>query len=201
VGAGAAPPPNPPPRPASGSHRLLHTLGQVGEQYGPSIAPFARARCPFSPLLRPYVKSKSIMRPTRCLFLASHQPAVCCMTPPLTSASPGEPDTGRQTELPRSRCRPSRITPLLSQNILLIERHDAERGLFIPVVLAVVYTKRATATATRFIFGCLFYGFVGPELAFFTSPLRGLSQKVAALILYTFKCSAPAVPMRTSKPP
>ena len=54
VGAGAAPPPNPPPRPANGSHRLPNTLGQVGEQYGPSIAPFARARCPFSPLLRPY---------------------------------------------------------------------------------------------------------------------------------------------------
>jgi hypothetical protein len=49
VGAGAAPPPNPPPRPASGSHRLLHTLGQAGEQYGPSIAPFARARWPYSP--------------------------------------------------------------------------------------------------------------------------------------------------------
>jgi hypothetical protein len=47
-------PPNPPPRPASGSHRLPNTLGQVGEQYGPSIAQFARARCPFSPLLRPY---------------------------------------------------------------------------------------------------------------------------------------------------
>jgi hypothetical protein len=54
VGAGAAPPPNPPPRPASGSHRLPNTLCQVGEQYGPSIAPFARARCPFSPLPRPY---------------------------------------------------------------------------------------------------------------------------------------------------
>jgi hypothetical protein len=47
-------PPNPPPRPASGSHRLPNTQGQVGEQYGPSIAPFARARYPFSPLLRPY---------------------------------------------------------------------------------------------------------------------------------------------------
>ena len=47
-------PPNPPPRPASGSHRLPNTLGQVGEQYGPSIAPFARARCPFLPLLRPH---------------------------------------------------------------------------------------------------------------------------------------------------
>jgi hypothetical protein len=47
-------PPNPPPRPASGSHRFPNTLGQVGEQYGPSIAPFARARCPFSPLVRPY---------------------------------------------------------------------------------------------------------------------------------------------------
>jgi hypothetical protein len=46
-------PPNPPPRPASGSHRFPNTLGQVGEQYGPSIAPFARARCPFLPLLRP----------------------------------------------------------------------------------------------------------------------------------------------------
>jgi hypothetical protein len=46
-------PPNPPPRPASGSHRVPNPLGQVGEQYGPSIAPFARARCPFSPLLRP----------------------------------------------------------------------------------------------------------------------------------------------------
>jgi hypothetical protein len=54
VGAGAVPPPNPPPRPAIGSHRLLHTLGHADEQYGPSIAPFARARCPFSPLLRPY---------------------------------------------------------------------------------------------------------------------------------------------------
>jgi hypothetical protein len=54
---------------------------------------------------------------------------------------------------------------------------------------------------TRFIFGSLFYGFVGSELAFLTSPLRGLSQKVAALILCTFKCSTPAVPMRTSKPP
>jgi hypothetical protein len=55
VGAGAAPSPNPPPRPASGSHRLLHTLDQAGEQYGPSIAPFARARCPaFPPLYRPY---------------------------------------------------------------------------------------------------------------------------------------------------
>jgi hypothetical protein len=31
-----------------------HWASQVGEQYGPSIAPFARARCPFSPLLRPY---------------------------------------------------------------------------------------------------------------------------------------------------
>jgi hypothetical protein len=52
---------------------------------------------------------------------------------------------------------------------------------------------------TRFIFWCLFYGFVGSELAFFTSPLRGLSQKVAALVLcaFKFKCSAPAVPMRT----
>ena len=39
---------------ASGSHRLPNALGQVGEQYGPSIAPFARARCPFSPLLRPH---------------------------------------------------------------------------------------------------------------------------------------------------
>jgi hypothetical protein len=48
--AGAAPPPNPPPRPASGSYRLPNTLGQVGEQYGPSIAPFAHARCPFLPL-------------------------------------------------------------------------------------------------------------------------------------------------------
>jgi hypothetical protein len=47
-------PPNPPPRPVSGSHRLPNTLGQVGEQYGPSIAPFGRARCPFLPLLRPY---------------------------------------------------------------------------------------------------------------------------------------------------
>jgi hypothetical protein len=47
-------PPNPPPRPASGSPRLPNTLGQVGEQYGPSIAPFERDRCPFSPLLRPY---------------------------------------------------------------------------------------------------------------------------------------------------
>ena len=36
---------------------------------------------------------------------------------------------------------------------------------------------------TRFISGSLFYGFVGPELAFLTSPRRGLSQKVAALIL------------------
>jgi hypothetical protein len=54
VGAGAAPPPNPPPRPANGSHRFPNTLGQVGGQYGPSIAPFARARCPFVPLLRPY---------------------------------------------------------------------------------------------------------------------------------------------------
>jgi hypothetical protein len=50
---------------------------------------------------------------------------------------------------------------------------------------------------TRFIFWCLFYGFVGSELAFFTPPLRGLSQKVAALVLCAFKCSAPAVPMRT----
>jgi hypothetical protein len=49
-----APPPNPQPRPASGSHRFPNTLGQVGEQYGPSIGPFARARCPFLPLLRPY---------------------------------------------------------------------------------------------------------------------------------------------------
>jgi hypothetical protein len=54
---------------------------------------------------------------------------------------------------------------------------------------------------TRFIFGSLFYGLVGSELAFFTSPRRGLSQKVAVLILCTSKCSAPAVPMRTSKPP
>jgi hypothetical protein len=54
VGAGAAPPPNPPPRPANGPDRFPNTLGQVGEQYGPSIAPFARARCPFSPLLRPH---------------------------------------------------------------------------------------------------------------------------------------------------
>jgi hypothetical protein len=30
-----------------------NTPGQVGEQYGPSIAPFARARCPFLPLPRP----------------------------------------------------------------------------------------------------------------------------------------------------
>jgi hypothetical protein len=44
VGDGAAPPPNPPPRPAC---RLPNALGQVGEQYGLSIAPFARARCPF----------------------------------------------------------------------------------------------------------------------------------------------------------
>jgi hypothetical protein len=53
VGAGAAPPPKPT---TPTSQRLTppskHT-GQVGEQYGPSIAPFARARCPFSPLLRP----------------------------------------------------------------------------------------------------------------------------------------------------
>jgi hypothetical protein len=54
VGAGAAPPPNPPPLPASGSHRLPNTPGQVGEQYGPSTAPFARVRYPFLPLLRPY---------------------------------------------------------------------------------------------------------------------------------------------------
>jgi hypothetical protein len=54
---------------------------------------------------------------------------------------------------------------------------------------------------TRFIFGSLFYGFVGSELAFLTSPRRGFSQKVAVLILCTFKCSTPAVPMRTSKPP
>jgi hypothetical protein len=31
--------------------------------------------------------------------------------------------------------------------------------------------------------------------------VRGLSQKVAVLILCTFKCSTPAVPMRSSKPP
>jgi hypothetical protein len=60
VGAGAAaPPPKTTITPTNQRltpHRLLHTLGQVGEQYGPSIAPFARAsaRCPFSPLLRPY---------------------------------------------------------------------------------------------------------------------------------------------------
>jgi hypothetical protein len=44
----------------------------------------------------------------------------------------------------------------------------------------------------RFIFGGLFYGFVGSELAFSTSPRRGLSQKVAILILCTFKCSTNA---------
>jgi hypothetical protein len=54
VRAAFAPPAPPPPRPANGSHRLPNTLGQVGEQYGPSIAPVARARCPFLPLLRPY---------------------------------------------------------------------------------------------------------------------------------------------------
>jgi hypothetical protein len=43
-----------PDQPAAHTHRLLHTLGQVGEQYGPSIAPFARARCQFPPLSRPY---------------------------------------------------------------------------------------------------------------------------------------------------
>jgi hypothetical protein len=54
-GAGAAPPPiTTPPRPSSGSHRLLHTLGQAGGQYGPSTAPFGRARCPFLPLVTPY---------------------------------------------------------------------------------------------------------------------------------------------------
>jgi hypothetical protein len=50
---------------------------------------------------------------------------------------------------------------------------------------------------TRFIFGRLFYGFVGSELAFLISPRRGLSQKVAVLILCAFKCSTPAVPMRS----
>jgi hypothetical protein len=49
-------PPNPPPRPSNQRLIPLHALGQAGEQYGPSIAPFVRAgaRCPFSPLLRPY---------------------------------------------------------------------------------------------------------------------------------------------------
>ena len=46
--------PKPPPRPASGSNCLPHTLGKAGEQYGPPVAPFARARCPFSPLFRSY---------------------------------------------------------------------------------------------------------------------------------------------------
>jgi hypothetical protein len=53
VGAGAAPPPKPT---TPTSQRLTppskHTLGQVGEQYGPSIAPFARARCPFYTTLK-----------------------------------------------------------------------------------------------------------------------------------------------------
>jgi hypothetical protein len=80
------------------------------------------------------------------------------------------------------------------------------------LALAVVLRRRATVligaahgpsevtnTTTRglgkkrFIFGGLFYGFVGSELAFLTSPRRGLSQKVAVLILCTFKCSTPAV--------
>jgi hypothetical protein len=39
---------------ASGSHRFPNTLSQVGEQYGLSTAPFARARCQLLPLLRPH---------------------------------------------------------------------------------------------------------------------------------------------------
>jgi hypothetical protein len=58
VGAGAAPPPNPPPRPAaSGSHRLPNTLARLVSNMGhrsPHLFARASARCPFLPLLRPY---------------------------------------------------------------------------------------------------------------------------------------------------
>jgi hypothetical protein len=53
-GRGCSSAPKPTTQTASGSHRIPNTLGQIGEKYGPSIALFARARCPSSPLLRPY---------------------------------------------------------------------------------------------------------------------------------------------------
>jgi hypothetical protein len=86
VGAGAAPPPNPPPRPpSSGSHRLPNTLGQVGEQYGPSVAPFARARCPFSPLLRPYSPGGAVYGPLTGQFpcFVFRTPRSCFIAPVL----------------------------------------------------------------------------------------------------------------------
>jgi hypothetical protein len=42
------------------------------------------------------VKSKST-KETNSLFVSREQP-IGCMTAPLISASPGEPDAGRQTE-------------------------------------------------------------------------------------------------------
>jgi hypothetical protein len=54
---------------------------------------------------------------TNSLFVSREQP-IGSMTTPLISASPGEPDAGRQTESPHSGCRPSRITPCSSQKSL-----------------------------------------------------------------------------------
>ena len=55
-GAGAAPPAI---TTTPANQRLTlpstHALGQAGEQYGPSTAPFGRARCLFSPRSRPYI--------------------------------------------------------------------------------------------------------------------------------------------------
>jgi hypothetical protein len=83
------------------------------------------------------VKSKST-KETNSLFVSREQP-IGGMTAPLISASPGEPDAGRQTESPHSECRPSRITPRSSQKSLttLIDT-DAEWDCFIIVVLAVL---------------------------------------------------------------
>ena len=83
------------------------------------------------------VKSKST-KETNSLFVSREQP-IGGMTAPLFSASPGEPDTGRQTELPHSGCRPSRITPRSSQkSVTALIDTDAEWDCFIIVVLAVL---------------------------------------------------------------
>jgi hypothetical protein len=51
----STPKPTTPDQPAAHTAFYTHWARLVsGEQYGPPIAPFARARCQFSPLLRPY---------------------------------------------------------------------------------------------------------------------------------------------------
>ena len=70
------------------------------------------------------------------------------MTAPLFSASPGEPDAGRQTELPHSGCRPSRITfPSSQKSITALIDSDTEWDCFIIVVLAVLKHEESYSTS------------------------------------------------------